>query len=418
MLRMIARLTFAMLAGTAIVTSSPANASTYSVVYSFAGSGSSDGAAPLAGLLSVPSTGVGATLYGTTAFGGTGGCSVVIAGCGTVFSVDTATSAEAVVHSFTGTDGDQPSAAVISRGGFLYGTAGFGGSGCGGMGCGVLFKTDPSTGATTVLHNFTTGSDARYPFASVLNVSGKLYGTTQYGGASNDGAIYSYDTATSTYTVEYSFGSIPADGVQSIAGLANIGGKLYGTTLHGGTYNGGTIFVFDPSTGLESVLYSFGGTASDGLHPFAGVIALGNTLYGATRGDGGGGCGGIGCGTVYSYNLTTNTESIVHSFSGGDGANPLASLVNVGGLLYGTTANGGIGVSGPSNGTIYSINPLTSAETTLHSFAVAGDGRNPRTTLINVGGTLYGTTICGGSGGTSTSCGGDPGFGTVFAYTP
>lgn len=411
--RMIARLTFALLAGTAIVTSGSADAGTYSLVYSFSGGGSGDGAAPLAGLLSVPGTS-GAMLYGTTVFGGTGGCHLLgFSGCGTVFNWDTAGSAESVVHSFTGTDGFQPSAALISVGGNLYGTAGFGGP----CGCGVVFRTDPSTGTTTAVHAFTSGGDGAYPFASLTNVSGKLYGTTQYGGASNDGTIYSYDTSSGVEAVEYSFAG-GSDGAQSIAGLTSIGGKLYGTTLQGGASGDGTVFVFDPATGVETVLHSFAGGSSDGMHPYAGVVAIGNTLYGATKGGGGTGCGGTGCGVVFSYNLTTGTESVVHAFSGPDGANPLASLVYAGGTLYGTTVSGGIGVSGSTYGTIYAINPITGAETVLHSFGSGSDGRAPRTTLVNVGGTLYGTTACGGTGGTATSCSGDPGFGTVFAYTP
>jgi hypothetical protein len=38
---------------------------------------------------------------------------------------------------------------------------------------------------------------------------------------------------------------------------------------------------------------------------------------------------------------TTGTEKVLYSFGGGDGAYPLAGLINVNGTLYGTTYTGG-----------------------------------------------------------------------------
>ncbi|HEX3944356.1 MAG TPA: choice-of-anchor tandem repeat GloVer-containing protein [Rhizomicrobium sp.] len=415
---LIARLTVAMLAGVAIVTSSPASASTYGVVYSFQGSG--DAEAPISGLLNIPGVS-GTTLYGTTPFGGTGSCHYQnFSGCGTIYTADPSTGAETVVYSFTGSDGYQPSAALISVGGTLYGTTGFGGA----NGVGTVFAFDRSTNTLTVLHSFGSG-DGTYPFASVTYVGGKLYGTTQYGGTANKGTVYSIDPSTGAESVVYSFQGGTSDGASSIAGLTSYNSKLYGTTLGGGTGTCtggcGTVFSFDPMTNAESVVYSFQG-GSDGANPYAGLINVGSTLFGDTRGGGSGtGCITTGCGVVFSVNPTTGAETVLHTFTGPDGANPLASLINVSGTLYGTTNQGGIGISGTTYGTIYSINLLTGVETVRHSFGNGTDGRSPRTTLINVSGTLYGTTICGGTGGSATSCGtvgSEPGYGTVFSYTP
>jgi len=59
-------------------------------------------------------------------------------------------------------------------------------------------------------------------------------------------------------------------------------GNLYGTTSKGGAYNYGTVFKLDTSAN-EAVLYSFTGTAGDGVYPYAGLVldAQGN-LYGTT----------------------------------------------------------------------------------------------------------------------------------------
>jgi uncharacterized repeat protein (TIGR03803 family) len=99
-------------------------------------------------------------------------------------------------------------------------------------------------------------------------------------------------------------------------------------------------------------------------------------------------------------------------FAGGfDGAQPAAALLDVDGTLYGTTSNGGpIGY-----GTIYSIT-TGGSETVLYRFAGDTDGRLPYTPLTNVSGTLYGTTGPGGYLGRCTGplCG----RGTVFELTP
>ena len=99
---------------------------------------------------------------------------------------------------------------------------------------------------------------------------------------------------------------------------------------------------------------------------------------------------------------TTPTVSTLHSFEGapGDGAGPIAGLVIGGsGVLYGTTSNGGAS----NQGTVFSLKPPTSTggswtETVLHNFS-GPDGALPGTTLaIGSGGVLYGTTAEGGSG--------------------
>lgn len=52
------------------------------------------------------------------------------------------------------------------------------------------------------------------------------------------------------------------------------------------------------------------------------------------------------------------TETVLHSFNGGDGNNPVASLVaSPGGVLYGTTAGGGASEAG----TVFSLSPPASA---------------------------------------------------------
>jgi uncharacterized repeat protein (TIGR03803 family) len=203
-----------------------------------------------------------------------------------------------------------------------------------------------------------------------------------------------------------------------------VGGTLYGTTQTGGGtgceggVGCGTVFKVTPK-GVESVLYSFQG-GSDGALPLGDLINVLGTLYGTTYGGGatGTGCANGGCGTVFKVTLK-GVESVLHSFQGGsDGANPNAGLVNVGGTLYGTTTQGGdgtgAGCADGGCGTVFNVTPK-GVESVLQSFAGGSDGASPSGDLINVLGTLYGTTNKGGG----TGCGG-PGFGcgTVFKVTP
>ena len=69
-------------------------------------------------------------------------------------------------------------------------------------------------------------------------------------------------------------------------------------------------------------------------------------------------------------------------------------MIDVNGTLYGTTEFGGK----YNQGTVFSMS-LTGTEQVLHSFGSSGanpDGTEPIAGLNNVNGTLYGTTNTGG----------------------
>jgi uncharacterized repeat protein (TIGR03803 family) len=189
---------------------------------------------------------------------------------------------------------------------------------------------------------------------------------------------------------------------------------LYGVTYLGGASGSssagyGIVYALTRS-GKEKVLYSFQG-APDGSEPFSGLINVNGRLYGTTFSGGKSGCqNNFGCGVVYSI-TTSGSEKVVYRFKGGsslDGGNPLAGLVEMNGTLYGTTYGGGA----DGLGTVFSIS-TSGGEHVLHSFG-GSDGDEPRADLTDVNGTLYGTTY---SGGDEKGCGGK-GCGTVFALTP
>jgi uncharacterized repeat protein (TIGR03803 family) len=370
-----------------------------SVIYSFAGgSGSTaDGVNPRAGLLSVDGT-----LYGTTFVGGDYRGEHPH-GFGTVFSV-TPYGTETVLYRFV-RPGRYPYAGLIGVDGTLYGTTEEGEKG----NEGTLFKIATS-GAETVLHRFGRGADGAGPRAAMIDVKGTLYGTTEAGGGIGCngygcGTVFSI-TPSGEETVLHSFGS--GEGAVPFGGLVNVKGTLYGTTYYGnasGVY--GTVFAIAPS-GKQTVLHGFKGSPSDGAEPWAGLVNVNGTLYGTTSVGGANSCrsSNQGCGTVFSI-TPSGMETVLYSFKGGmsDGGVPEAGLLNVNGTMYGTTYNGGL----YGGGTVFSITPAGS-ETVIHSFnrPGSGDGAAPQADLIDVNGTLYGTTVGGG----------EYGDGTVFSLSP
>jgi uncharacterized repeat protein (TIGR03803 family) len=219
------------------------------------------------------------------------------------------------------------------------------------------------------------------------------------------GVVTTQSAQAQTFSVLYAFTG-GADGGASFAGLIrDAAGTLYGTTESGGAFGFGTVFKVGKN-GKETVLYSFTGTAGDGVNPLAGLVQdVEGNLYGTTAGG-----GASGLGTVFKVGKN-GKETVLYSFTGtaGDGATPQAGLVrDPKGNLYGITFGGG--ASG--NGTVFML-AKTGKETVLYSFSGGADGGHPYFGYLtrDVAGNLYGTTQVGG--GTSGGCG-SSGCGVVF----
>jgi len=313
-----------------------------------------------------------------------------------------------VLHRFKNyINGASPVAGLLEVTGLLYGTTNSGGRKCS---CGTVYSIS-TTGKLKVLYRFAGGADGAYPQAGLIDVNGTLYGTTFEGGGTfcyaggGCGTIYSVTTA-GVETVLYRFAG-GSDGANPFAGLINVNGTMYGTTGAGGAYGKGTAFSMT-TAGVETVLHSFGARRSDGAHPQAGLIEVNGTLYGTTEEGGRSQCDdGRGCGAIYSV-TTAGVENVLYHFAGGsDGERPLAVLLNVDGTLYGTTYYGGA----KDMGTIFSVNPK-GREHVVYSFLGCSDGSNPQAPLINVSGTVYGAALWGGG-----NCYGY-GRGAIFALSP
>lgn len=330
-------------------------------------------------------------MYGSTFSGGANNL-------GAVFKV-TATGTESVLYSFTGgADGEHPIAGLVrdSKTGNLYGTTVYGGA----TNNGTVFMVTPS-GSEKVLYSFTGGRDGANPYSSVTLSGANIFGTTINGGLYGYGTVFKL-TAKGKETVLHDFNSAfpTQDGSYPYAGLVLYKGAFYGTTTLGGVYNLGAVFSITKS-GAYSLIYSFQGGTADGQNPYSGVAfdTKGN-LYGTTYD------GGVdNAGTIFVI-AKAGGESVIHHFlrNGVDGINPYASMILVKKNLYGTTLQGG----SANGGTIFEITP-SGVETVLHTFVGGADGFNP-----------YGALVQGAANSfyTSTFQGGKSGLGTVIALVP
>lgn len=247
----------------------------------------------------------------------------------------------------------------------------------------------------STLYSFGHGVDGNEPLNSgvIRDAAGNLYGTTIAGGTFSGGTVFKVDPSGKETILHNFFGG--RDGEKPYAGLVrDAAGRLYGTTINGGIQNStctsgcGVVFEIDLN-GREKILHRFTGTP-DGAIPDAALIldAAGN-LYGTTEMG-----GSAGLGTVFKV-TASGAETVLYSFGGTpDGAYPQAGLVrDSSGNLYGTTSSSGaVGF-----GTVFKLS-AAGDETILHNFSGGSDGATPLAGLLRTpNGNLYGTTFQGGA---------------------
>jgi uncharacterized repeat protein (TIGR03803 family) len=395
----------------------PTSSPTPASATAYAFAGAPDGALPYASLVADAH----GNFYGTTSAGGSAPCH-----CGTVFAATPGAGGfvEHVLHSFAGGgDGSTPLADLaIDASGTLYGTTYEGGTRCQ---CGTVFALTPHGTDYTeqVLYRFTGGADGSFPKGGVaFGADGALYGTTSAGASESAGTVFRLALVGSGYqeTTVFAFGA--GQGAHPQGDLLVRGNGLVGVTQWGGSTGYGTVYRLTPSSPSysEQVLYNFVPGESGSL-PVSGVVAGPHgTLFGATAQGGYVSTSNNGTGVVYELSTAGATyieQAIVFAY------NPVGVAVDDGGTVYFTTMHGGSGSEARGcNGGCGSLFALSRSfgkyrQTTLHTFKGGVDGATPLAGPILIDGRLYGTTSQGGYTSHRHCFGGSPPFGcgTIFA---
>ncbi len=306
-------------------------------------------------------------IYGTTTSGGAHlyGNFFVMTPSGTLTNL----------YSFDLTHGGYPQGGIsMGTDGNFYGTTYQGGT----HSFGTIFKLTPS-GAFTELYDFNNTTDGAYPKTPPVQAQdGSLYGATSNGTVA---VIYKV-TTTGTFTILATLAS------QSYSPLLlGTDGNLYGTTLYGGTYNGGTVFQFSTTTKTLKTLFSFHTEYS----PYGPLMqGTDGALYGTVA------SGGTGSGGAIFRITTAGVYKVLNNFtsSSTNGSYPFAGLVQGSDkFLYGVTSTGG--ASG--QGVLYKISTTGTGFTVLHSFSTATGDTPYSTPLLHTNGTIYGIASHGGS---------------------
>lgn len=319
--------------------------------------------------------GADGNLYGVTAAGGT-------AGFGTLYRMTTA-GVHTVLGSFTGTEGTQPGSAplggLMESGGTFHGLTSAGGAGD----LGVVFRLT-TAGVFTKLADLSPAAGWMPSGAPVADGAGGFLFPLARGGANGGGNIARITPAGAVVTAA-ALGSAAGDA--PVGALLPAGGEFFGVCEAGGTSGRGTAFRFNGTASLVSNFTTTSGSLADG--PL--ISGSDGALYGAGR-EG----GTTGRGTIYRL-TTAGVRSRLVSFTGTSGAargaSPLGPLALAGNAnYYGMTATGGT----QDQGTIFRMN-AAGALTTLADFTATGP-RLPRTGLVTAAdGFLYGTVSAGGA---------------------
>ncbi len=307
-------------------------------------------------------------LYGMSPYGGDSGRNA-----GVIFSIDPLTNKFTKLFHFENFNGAEPLGSLVEYNGILYGMTYSGGKHTEG----VIFSFNPMDSAYTDLHDFDlTGGIEPYFGNLILANNNKLYGMTYKGGNNSQGfgVIFSFDPANNEYTDLYNFNdTIGANPYGSLLQATN--GKLYGMCHFTSplTERSGTIFSFDPDSGIYKDEYDFAYEPS--ASPYGSFIQIGDSmLYGMTFGG-----GADTDGNIFSFNIYNDSVTDLYDFNGTNGALPYGNLLLAGNnKLYGMTSQGGYDF-----GNVFSFDLDSNTCNDLHDFNDS-TGATPFGSLIEV----------------------------------
>ena len=221
---------------------------------------------------------------------------------------------------------------VAAKSSELWGLTSKGGS----SDLGVAFKLDSTA---SISYQSLSESSAKRATATPIVVNDLLVGTSYQGGAHGRGVIYTYNTVTGSYSEVHHF--TYNDGWLSTRKLLRHPTNpdlVYGICSTGGAHSGGTLFEFNLNTNTFTKLYDFNNAS--GKSPRNIVWRFGD-IFGVTYSG-----GALGYGTIYRYDPTIHSFVLMHNFTGANGRNPYNIMWSNDGKFYGTTYGGGLNDAG------------------------------------------------------------------------
>jgi uncharacterized repeat protein (TIGR03803 family) len=312
---------------------------TYAVIHEF---DSVSGAAPYTGLVQAAND----LLYGVVQEG-----PVNNACCGILYSIDPATNSYSILHNFNDTNninttGWLPTGSPLCLNNKLYGMTTAGGLNDDGL----IYCYDTNSNTFTDIHDFDNSHGQAGAGLLALGNDGKLYGMASLGGAPNYyGVIFSLDTSNYTFTSLHNFDQVNGSNPAYSCGMIKAtNGILYGMAVQGGINNEGVLFSFNPTNNTFTNIHNFDSTAGGCMTLWDLMQGSNGKLYG---------CAGLGgtnnFGTIFSYDITGNIYSVIHNFDSINGDSPRGVLLEL------NTSREGIPGINQANGISIYPNPTT-----------------------------------------------------------
>jgi hypothetical protein len=266
---------------------------------------------------------IGTRVVGTSVDGGPP-CKQRVTGCGTLWMLDPSTGRIKMLHYFEDKDGTTPLGITSNYAGqsdaatTIVGVTKYGGTtdNCGFRGCGMTYRVAADT-SSFVATDLAPAQGINPASAPIWNpYDQRYYITTTAGGgdgscAGGCGTLFVMGAITHWWKAN-AFSMSPKLGYQVYAGLADETdnantGDLLGVAAEGGKTqcNCGTVFTVEVGVrkgqkgGAVLDTHSFAG-GDDGAYPQAKFTHIGEDYYGTTLRGGGTGCGGSGCGTIFT----------------------------------------------------------------------------------------------------------------------
>lgn len=301
---------------------------------------------------------------------------------GTIFSIDKTGANFTIVHHFASATGTIPVSKLMAFDGKLFGTTVNGGD----FGFGTLFTLNEDGTGFRVLYHFNGGNSNAYSSGNIaISSNGRIFGS--FGSFVWDGSsfkkLFKIDTSGNNFQLIYP-GTPREHGSSGQDVLLLDDEDIYVTDAEYGRHEGGVLNLFD-TNGFGAATYHFG-YSINGFRPGGGVIKAsdgkiyGTTIIGGTSGNG----------TIYSSNADGTGFIRLHEFTDLEGYEPAGNLLEASdGKLYGACRFGDT-----HSGILYRLDKNGSNFQVILRFDGVIDGNSPMGSLIeDASGVLYGTTF-------------------------